>query len=215
MEGFPEGLHLSSLAGEGGEEQQGLEIPDAYIPQGFVVGGPAVIFPYRGMAPDELYGAQASGGDPIKDAPLEDRCGGTIYFERAATGALEAILQAMGVRTAMTAYAACAFSSEDTVTDRYLDQIRLFSYPALQGLLRIEKAALPPEQTLTLGEAVAGFLEAQRGKWNDEWTFSRKLSGTAGGDGDWAKESLAFGFHVENTYWGVYRVWSRAWLVTK
>jgi hypothetical protein len=34
-----------------------------------------------------------------------------------------------------------------------------------------------------------------------------------GGDGERAKESLAFGFMVENAYYGVYRIWSRAWLV--
>jgi hypothetical protein len=47
------------------------------------------------------------------------------------------------------------------------------------------------------------------------WAFTDKLSGTLGGDGDWAKESLAFGFLVENSYWAVYRVWSRPRLVTK
>jgi hypothetical protein len=36
-----------------------------------------------------------------------------------------------------------------------------------------------------------------------------------GGDADWAKESLAYGSMVENAYRGVYRLWSRTWLVTK
>ena len=36
-----------------------------------------------------------------------------------------------------------------------------------------------------------------------------------GGDGDWAKEELAFGCMVENVDLGIYRIWSRAWLVTK
>jgi hypothetical protein len=53
-------------------------------------------------------------------------------------------------------------------------------------------------------------------KWNEpRHTFSFRLSGTFGGDGYWAKESLCFGFLVENNYRGVYRIWSRAWLVTK
>ena len=44
---------------------------------------------------------------------------------------------------------------------------------------------------------------------DDVWTVG------GGGDGDWAKESLCFGLMVENGYQGVYRIWSRAWLVTK
>lgn len=36
-----------------------------------------------------------------------------------------------------------------------------------------------------------------------------------GGDGEWARESLAFGFLVENQYHSIYRIWTRAWLVTK
>ena len=64
-------------------------------------------------------------------------------------------------------------------------------------------------------DAFLEFVAAQKLKWNDNYTFSGKLRGAAGGDGDWAKESLAFRFHVENCYWGVYRMWSRPWLVTK
>jgi hypothetical protein len=45
--------------------------------------------------------------------------------------------------------------------------------------------------------------------------MSAELSGTFGGDGDWAQESLCFGFMIENAYHGVYRMWSRAWLITK
>jgi hypothetical protein len=45
--------------------------------------------------------------------------------------------------------------------------------------------------------------------------MSSELRGTLHGDGDWAKEKLAFGFMIENGSNGVYRVWSRPWLVTK
>ena len=41
-----------------------------------------------------------------------------------------------------------------------------------------------------------------------------RLRGLFGGDGDFAREELAFGFMVENDYHHVYRIWSRAWLVT-
>jgi hypothetical protein len=41
------------------------------------------------------------------------------------------------------------------------------------------------------------------------------IGGTFGGDGDWAKERLCFGVMVENSSWMAYRIWSRAWLITK
>jgi hypothetical protein len=41
------------------------------------------------------------------------------------------------------------------------------------------------------------------------------LYGTFGGDGDRAKEELCFGFLIENADLGVYRIWSRGWLVMK
>jgi hypothetical protein len=59
------------------------------------------------------------------------------------------------------------------------------------------------------------FLAEQNEKWCPDDRFSHALSGTAGGDGDWAKEALVSGFMVQNSYWAVYRLWSRAWLVTK
>lgn len=41
------------------------------------------------------------------------------------------------------------------------------------------------------------------------------LSGAMGGDGDYAKEKLCFGLLVENPFGHVYRIWSRAWPLTK
>ena len=44
---------------------------------------------------------------------------------------------------------------------------------------------------------------------------SPKLAGVLGGDGNFTQEKLSFGLMVENAYYHVYRIWSRAWLVTK
>ena len=41
----------------------------------------------------------------------------------------------------------------------------------------------------------------------------RPPAGAAGGDGEYAREALAFGLLTERP--GVYRVWGRAWLVEK
>jgi hypothetical protein len=64
-----------------------------------------------------------------------------------------------------------------------------------------------------IAAAIEQFIAAERERWGTG--MSSALRGTFGGDGDWAKESLCFGLMVENPYYGVYRVWSRAWLVTK
>jgi hypothetical protein len=74
------------------------------------------------------------------------------------------------------------------------------------------------DQPISIGEYIAEFVASQRLKWNDPeapWRFSYRLSGKFGGDGDFAKEALCFGFMEENRPYSVYRIWSRAWLVTK
>ena len=76
-----------------------------------------------------------------------------------------------------------------------------------------ELAQIPP-QPASIGTYIQQFFSEQDAKWNSR-SSDYSLRGTAGGDGDWAKERLAFGFMVENEYWGVYRRWSRAWLITK
>ena len=68
-------------------------------------------------------------------------------------------------------------------------------------------------QTVSIGDLIWKFIEDQQREYGKG--YSAQLDGLFGGDGDWAKEKLAFGFLVENEYQGVYRLWSRAWLVTK
>ncbi|MCC2113484.1 MAG: hypothetical protein KDJ16_15730, partial [Hyphomicrobiales bacterium] len=69
------------------------------------------------------------------------------------------------------------------------------------------------EQQLTIVETIQKFIELEREIWGTG--YSRALDGTLGGDGDWAREALAFGLLVENSFQDIYRVWSRPWLVTK
>ena len=63
----------------------------------------------------------------------------------------------------------------------------------------------------TLKDAVTAFIEAERTYWYE----TASLAGTLGGDGDWAKEYLGFGFMAENVSHRIYRLWSRPYLVTK
>ena len=93
-------------------------------------------------------------------------------------------------------YVAFGDSCTDPKKECYLDQMRLVSSIALVPVFGATITDPKPKQTLNILEATAAFVSAQKQKWNDSST----LAGTAGGDGDWAKELLAFGFHVENTY---------------
>jgi hypothetical protein len=68
-------------------------------------------------------------------------------------------------------------------------------------------------QRLNVSGLIDAFIEAQQKRWGSG--MSSELRGTLNGDGDWAKERLAFGFMIENGSNGVYRLWSRPWLVTK
>ncbi len=88
-----------------------------------------------------------------------------------------------------------------------------YALTSLFGVERTPASAGYFRQPHPLGEIAWQFLENQRERWGSG--FSSRLSGLFGGDGDWAKEELCFGFMVENGYNAVYRLWSRAWLVTK
>jgi hypothetical protein len=214
MNGFPDEVLLSASGWP--EICRGPRPSDLqfFIPQGFGLGVPLIVTPYSGPAPDAYYGFQEEKAHPFLNAPLTEPSGGTLYFDDGAPmEALKAALRLMGVYSTMD-YVAFGKSSADPPNERYLDQMRFASHLALASVFGATTEPLP-KQTLDIVEATAAFVSAQKEKWNDHHTFSSKLAGMAHGDGDWTKESLSFGFHVENTYWGIYRVWSRAWLVTK
>lgn len=189
-----------------------------WLPQGLGLGAPPIVTPYTDGPEPSFYGLDAPGSDPILAAPTQMPGGGVIYFNDGVDPAmLRTALGVMQIRLAPTTYVAFAKESGDTVRDRYLDQVRIVSTGALAELFgaRREATALPKEPVAVL-DYIETFIAEQKAKWNHEhYAFSPALSGTLGGDGDWAKESLGFGFAVENTYWGVYRLWSRPWLCTK
>jgi hypothetical protein len=188
-----------------------------WLPQGLGLGAPMIVTPYSLGAEPSFYGLDAPSPDPVLAAPTQIPGGGLLYFDDKADPAkLRGALDILGVYMTLEDYAVFAASAEDTVAERYLDQVRIVSKSALAHFFKAgTEAGNLPEQPIPLGDYILAFVVEQKGKWNDEYTFSQHLRGTLGGDGDWAKESLAFGFVVENTYWGVYRVWSRPWLCTK
>jgi hypothetical protein len=191
---------------------------DRFIPEGFSLGGPAIMRPGdtidAAFRTTGYYGIDQRSADPILSAPSELPCGGTLYFDEHALGPhFPPILDALGVHRRLTEFAVFAGRSGNTVRDRYLEQLRLVSHAALRQLFGVPAPAVAAlgAQNANLEEAIVSFVDGQRRRWSDP----RALAGALGGDGDWAKERLAFGLFVENGNWQVIRVWSRPWLVTK
>ena len=190
-----------------------------YAPVGLGLAAPAVVMPWDtlGGALDRrsVYASYARDGDPFRDAPVNDAAGGIVYFDGAPDPQLlTAAFALLDVRDAATEYAVFAAESANPVHDRYLAQIRIVEFGALALFGAVPNAGEGPwTQRLTIGELLLAFVEAQQTIWGGG--MSSQLSGTLGGDGDWASEKLGFGFMVENASNGVYRLWSRPWLVTK
>jgi hypothetical protein len=192
-----------------------------FLPQGLALGQPMIVRPWddplKALSGPNYYGVDAPDSHPFRAAPTQEPSGGVIYFDDGVTfDRLSIALEVMGAMLRRADYAVFAAEADDPPNQRFLDQVRIVPKSALGHFFDCDEAAALADQPVPLGDFIEQFITAQRAKWNDpSYTFSSRLSGTLGGDGDWAKESLCFGFLVENTYWGVYRLWRRAWLVTK
>jgi len=115
-------------------------------------------------------------------------------------------------------FAVFTTESEQPGKDGYIMQMRVVSKFGLRFMfnaLTDTEYEKFPEQKLTIVEALWSFIERERERWGSSFMDDKGLGGMFGGDGDFAQEELAFGLMLENDYHGVYRIWSRAWLVTK
>jgi hypothetical protein len=192
-----------------------------FVPMGMGLSAPLVMRPWDKLEDvaqrPGFYSFHPHSFHPIQGAPVTEPGGGTIYFDDGVTEAdLAAVLRLMEVRDGIDDYAVFLSHSTDPVTDRYLTQLRFMSRGSLRslfGVLTGDEFEKFPTQPLNLGQMCWAFIEHQRKRWGGG--YSHALHGTLGGDGDWARESLCFGLMVENSYHGIYRLWSRAWLVTK
>lgn len=171
-----------------------------------------------------VYGYQAPKmANPILCAPIHEASGGVIYFDNKITlGDLESLLCVLEVRTGVRNkdYAVFIAESKQPGKDRFLTQMRVVSKFGLRflfGALTESEYDGFPEQELTVLESLWLFLEQERKRWGTHfWEDGEKgLQGLFGGDGDYAREELSFGFMLENSYNQICRIWSRAWLVTK
>jgi hypothetical protein len=165
----------------------------------------------------DCYDFQERRGHPIKDAPLTSGAGGVVYFDsKIPSGALASLCRLWTIDTECRDFAAFLTQTTSPVEDRWLVHLRIVSRFALHhvfGAIGKNEYARFPAQKLTLLETLEEFLRDQQHHWVEE--SPNALTGAAGGDGDWANETLGFGFLVENDYHGIYRIWSRAWLITK
>lgn len=189
---------------------------------GVGISGPFPIRPWDDPLrddPSDFYGYQGITGHPIKDASKNEPSGGIVYFGGTpGKEDIEALFRLLSVRVNFNDYAAFVEHSLEPIEDRYLVQMRIVSRFALKyifGAIKNEEEYESfPSQDRTIGDVLWLFIQDQQNRWGTGMN-SYELRGVMGGDGDYAKEELCFGFMVENEYHSVYRIWSRAWLVTK
>jgi hypothetical protein len=171
-----------------------------------------------------VYGYQdRNGGNPFKSAPPQEACGGVIYFGNGiAKPDFEALMCILEVQDKYVAkpskdFAVFIAESNQPGKDGYLVQMRIVSKFGLRfmfGAINEAEYEKFPEQELSMVETLWTFIEHERKRWGTSFG-AKGLVGLFGGDGDFAQEELSFGFMLENEYHHVYRIWSRAWLVTK
>ncbi len=171
---------------------------------------------------NSIYGYQAqSVTGPFESAPIQEAEGGVIYFRNdIGREELEVLLRLIGVTPPRPKpihdYALYQAESANPLGDRYLRQVRFVSESALHSFFRsLPKDEKVPQQGLDIVERCWRFIQAEREHWGTFFAASPKLAGKFGGDGNWAYEELCFGLMMENSYYGIWRIWSRAWLVTK
>ena len=172
-----------------------------------------------------VYGYQdRNGNNQFTSAPPQEACGGVIYFGNDVTKAdFEALMRIMEVQPAHVSkpskdFAVFTAESEQPGKDGYLVQMRVVSKFGLHFMfdaLTDAEYKKFPQQELTIVDVLWSFIEHERKRWGTSWDDDEGLGGMFGGDGDYAREELAFGFMLENGYYNICRIWSRAWLVTK
>lgn len=155
-----------------------------------------------------IYGYKEYDFDPKAAVHIHENEGGLIFFDdHVAREQLMATLAVMGVREDKQ-YLAFAKISEQPIVDNYLAELRLVSSMALRSHFGVGDQTKVQDMELTIPEAVWQFMEHQK--------HAPKASPDRfGTDGYWTMPALGFGFMIENSYFGIYRVWSRIWHVTR
>ena len=165
-----------------------------------------------------VYGYHGKSIDPVKCDPPQEECGGFVFFGNGVKKEdFDGFLRMMNVRTDGKDYAAFIQESSNPLEDRYFKQMRIVSKFGLRfmfDVLNDSEYDSFKNQELSVKEALWEFMESEKDRFGTCFGDPR-IEGKMGGDGDCAREKLGFGFMIENEYHQTYKIWSRAWLVTK
>lgn len=165
-----------------------------------------------------VYGYQNNSYEPIKGDSPQEEVGGIVYFgNQVKKEDFKGFLNIMDISKERKDYAIFVKESTDPMEERYFKQMRLISKFGLRfmfGAIDCHEYDCFKEQELSVEEAFWEFMDSEKQRFGTGFGDPR-IRGLMGGDGDYAQEELSFGFMLENDYHDVYRIWSRAWLVTK
>ena len=163
--------------------------------------------------------------NPFTDAPHQEAVGGVVYFDNdISTDDFKVLMHILNVQPKYSKksldYAVFVKESSNPGKDGYLTQMRVISKSGLKNMFgAIDEAGFKifPGQQQGIVETLMMFIDHECERWGTSFTQDdeKGLCGLFGGDGCWMREQLSFGFMVENDYYSIYRIWSRAWLVTK
>jgi hypothetical protein len=163
----------------------------------------------------DLFSLTAHHSHPLLDAPITEPTGGTLYLDGEPNREdLAAALRLLGVPTDATDYAAFVSQAQKPAEERYMTQLRIVRRVALAALydaLSEPELRSFPQQHLTVGALIGKFIETEQQLWGTG--LSPKLSERFGNPSQRFRATLAFGLMIENAFYGVYRLWSRAWLL--
>jgi hypothetical protein len=163
----------------------------------------------------DLFSLTAHHSHPLLNAPITEPTGGTLYLDGEPDRQdLAATLRLLGVPTDATDYAAFVSQAKKPAEERFMTQLRIVRRVALAALYdALSEAELRAfsGQELTVGALIDKFIETEQQHWGAG--LSPKLSERFGNPGQRFRATLAFGLMIENAFYGVYRLWSRAWLL--
>ena len=174
---------------------------------------------------NSIFGLSRQDINPFALAPPQNANSGIVFFDIPRQDDFHGLLRILGITKRHNfnqderdnRYWAVEHVSEQPGQDGYLKQLRVidrFGLRFLYGALDQEGYESFPVQPLTLPELLWAFIFDQVKEYGTGLDGA-VLAGKFGGDGNLALEALSFGLMVENSYMHVYRIWSRAWLVTK
>jgi len=162
----------------------------------------------------DLFSLTAHHSHPLLDAAMTEHSGGTLYLDGEPDAEdLAAALRLVGVPADATDYAAFLSDAKKPAGERYLRQLRIVRRVALAALYDVlSEAELRsfPRQPLMVGALIGKFIETEQQRWRTG--LSPTLGKRFGSLARRFRPKLAFGLMIENGFYGVYRVWSRAWL---